>query len=191
MLRKLRARLTYANVMSTVAVFVAVGTGGAYAANTVFSTDIVDGQVKSADVKDQSLTTFDVSTFLGADLVDNTLTSRQLATDSVWSAEVTNGGLIDRDVGQTVARNFAGNIGVVNSQSCVNRTVTGGFLKSNHMLLTPSIVDSDPLLQYTALYNSDPAVEAAYIHVCNWTGASINDGTTHFNLLSFNGYSGG
>jgi hypothetical protein len=50
-----------------------LGGTGAYAANTVFSTDIVDGQVNSADVKDQSLTTFDVSTFLGADVVDGTL----------------------------------------------------------------------------------------------------------------------
>jgi hypothetical protein len=84
MLRKLRSRITYANVVATLALFVAVGTGGAYAANTVFSSDIVDGEVKSvdigdgeiksADVKDQSLTTFDVSTFLGADVVDNTLT---------------------------------------------------------------------------------------------------------------------
>ncbi len=31
------------------------GRGSAYAANTVRSTDIVDGQVNSADVKDQSL----------------------------------------------------------------------------------------------------------------------------------------
>ena len=36
--------------------------------------DIGNGEVNSADVKDQSLTTFDVSTFLGADVVDNTLT---------------------------------------------------------------------------------------------------------------------
>ena len=84
MLRKLSRRVSYANVMSTIAVFVAVGTGGAYAANTIGSTDIIDGQVKSvdigngevnsADVKDESLTTFDVSTFLGSDVVDNTLT---------------------------------------------------------------------------------------------------------------------
>ena len=84
MLAKLRSRLTYANVMSTIACFGVLATGTAYAANTVFSTDIVDGEVKSvdvgdaeiksADVKDQSLTTFDVSTFLGVDVVDNTLT---------------------------------------------------------------------------------------------------------------------
>jgi hypothetical protein len=84
MLRKLRSRITYANVVATLALFVAVGTGGAYAANTVFSSDIVNGEVKSvdigdneinsADVKDQTLNTFDVHTFLGVDVVDNTLT---------------------------------------------------------------------------------------------------------------------
>jgi hypothetical protein len=72
------------NVLAVLALFVAVGTGGAYAANTIGSADIIDGQVKSvdvgngeiksADVQDQSLTTFDVSTFLGADVVDNSLT---------------------------------------------------------------------------------------------------------------------
>src|SRR5215213_3523835 len=89
MLRKLRSRLTYANVVATLGLFVAVGTGGAYAANTIGSADIIDGQVKSvdigngevnsADVKDQSLTTFDVSTFLGADIVDGSLTSADVA----------------------------------------------------------------------------------------------------------------
>jgi hypothetical protein len=84
MLRKLRSRLTYANVVATLALFVAVGTGGAYAANTVFSTDIVNGEVKSvdigdneigsADVKDNTINTFDVHSFLGVDVVDGTLT---------------------------------------------------------------------------------------------------------------------
>ena len=87
MLRRLSSRLTYANVMATLGVFIALG-GSAYAVNTVNSSDITDGQVKSvdigngevnsADVKDQSLTTFDVSTFLGADVVDNTLTGADI-----------------------------------------------------------------------------------------------------------------
>jgi hypothetical protein len=44
MLGRLRSHLTYANVMSTIAVFVAVSTGGAYAANTIFSSDIVEAR---------------------------------------------------------------------------------------------------------------------------------------------------
>jgi len=83
MLRKLRPRSVY-DVFALLALFVAVSTGGAYAANTVFSTDIVDGEVKSVDVgnneigsgdvKDNSLNTFDVHSFLGVDVVDNSLT---------------------------------------------------------------------------------------------------------------------
>ena len=56
--------LSYANVMATVAVFIALG-GGAYAAfhlprNSVKSKHIVNGQVKSKDVKDNGLTGTDV-----------------------------------------------------------------------------------------------------------------------------------
>ena len=60
------------------ALFVALG-GTAYAANTVGSADIIDGEVKSvdignneigsADVKDNSINTFDVHSFLGVDVV--------------------------------------------------------------------------------------------------------------------------
>ena len=46
----LRRRLTYANLVSTVALVAALGTGTAYAANTVFSTDIVNGEVKAVDI---------------------------------------------------------------------------------------------------------------------------------------------
>ena len=52
MRQRLRSHLTYANVMATIAVFVAVGGGSAFALaghNTVFSDDIVNGQVKLAD----------------------------------------------------------------------------------------------------------------------------------------------
>jgi hypothetical protein len=82
-LRKLRPRSIY-DVFALLALIVAVGGTSAYAANTVFSTDIVNGEVKSvdigdgevgsADVKDNSINTFDVHSFLGVDVVDDTLT---------------------------------------------------------------------------------------------------------------------
>jgi hypothetical protein len=69
MLRKLLSHLTYANVMATIAVFIALG-GGAYAVstapkNSVVSKSIKNGQVKSADVQDDGLT--------GADINEDTL----------------------------------------------------------------------------------------------------------------------
>ncbi len=59
MLRKLRTRITFANVVSMIALFVALG-GTSYAAvtlkkNSVRSTHIKDGQVTTKDVKNASL----------------------------------------------------------------------------------------------------------------------------------------
>ena len=45
-MRTLGSHMTYANVISTLCLVLILGGGAAYAANTVFSTDIVDGEVK-------------------------------------------------------------------------------------------------------------------------------------------------
>ena len=172
MLSKLRSRLTYANVVATMALFVALG-GTAYAVNTVGSSDIIDGQVKtadigngevgSADVKDNSLNTFDVHSFLGVDIVD--------------------GSLDDQDVGQGTFVNFAGEIGTVPAHGCVDRAITGINAQNDHLVLTPANNDSSPGVVYDILFST--ADEFAVIHACNATGSSINDATTHFNLLVF------
>ena len=74
-MRGIRSRLTYANVMSTLAVVLALGGGAAYAANTVFSSDIVDGQVKTPDLDGGAVTSEKVAdqSLLGRDVFDNTL----------------------------------------------------------------------------------------------------------------------
>jgi hypothetical protein len=69
MLERLRRRLTYANVMATLAVFLALG-GGAYALtkldrNSVRSRHIVNGQVKARDLVNPAAVK-------SAGLVDNT-----------------------------------------------------------------------------------------------------------------------
>ena len=51
---KLRQRLTYANVMSTVAVFIALG-GSSYAALQIDSADIANNSVRGVDVRNRSL----------------------------------------------------------------------------------------------------------------------------------------
>jgi hypothetical protein len=58
-MRRIRRNLTFANVASAIALFVALGGGTAVAlngANTVFSDDIVDHQVKSQDLAKLSFT---------------------------------------------------------------------------------------------------------------------------------------
>jgi hypothetical protein len=53
-MRRVRQHLTYSNVISTLCLFLLLGGGTAVAlsgSNTVFSDDIVNNQVRSADVR--------------------------------------------------------------------------------------------------------------------------------------------
>ena len=74
-MRRLRPRLTYANVMVTLLAFVVLGGGAAYAANTVFSADIVNGEVKSVDIGTGQVRSADVQTegLTGADINEASL----------------------------------------------------------------------------------------------------------------------
>lgn len=57
MLDRLRSRLTYANVMSTIAAFAALTTGGAYAADKITAGDITKNAVRSKHIKRSAVTT--------------------------------------------------------------------------------------------------------------------------------------
>src|SRR4051794_27791111 len=72
MIRRLRAHLTYANVMATIAVFVALG-GSSYAAlklprDSVGNGQIRTGAVRSSEIRDRSIRTSDLSTSTRASL---------------------------------------------------------------------------------------------------------------------------
>jgi hypothetical protein len=137
-----------------------LGTGGAYAANTVRSTDIVDGQVNSADVKDQSLTTFDVSTFLGADIVDGSLTGH--------------------DVGAYSGAVFVSNINSVPAFTCAYGTFTLPITPhdTDHVTLTPQFFTSSSVMSYTPEISDS----SFFVKACNPT-ASAHDGNAVFNVL--------
>jgi hypothetical protein len=57
--RRIRQRLTYANVVSTLALFVALG-GSSYAALQIDSRDIANNSVRGIDVRNRSLTERDI-----------------------------------------------------------------------------------------------------------------------------------
>ena len=61
--------------MGALALFLFLASGTAYAANSVFSSDIVDGQVKTADLDGGAVISEKVAdqTLLGRDVFDNTL----------------------------------------------------------------------------------------------------------------------
>jgi hypothetical protein len=95
MKREIRSRLTYANVMATVAVFLALG-GGAYAAihlkkNSVRSKQIKDGQVKTQD------------------LADGAVATQNIANDAVTPTELAPGAVGPDALGPVVVRQAVGN----------------------------------------------------------------------------------
>ena len=68
----MRNRLTYANVMSTLAVVLVVAGGTAYAANTIGSSDVIDNSLQSVDLKNNDVRGADVRTdsLTGADIAN-------------------------------------------------------------------------------------------------------------------------
>ena len=83
-MKHLRARLTYANVMATIAVFVALG-GSSYAALRITGKNVPKDALTGADIKDLT----------GRDVRDNSLTGADVK--DLTSADVANGKLLAED----------------------------------------------------------------------------------------------
>jgi hypothetical protein len=210
MLSRFRSRLTYANVMSTLAVFLALAGGGTAVAlsgsNTVFSDDIANdnfnsptegqGGLVASDLRAGSVTTSEVAngtlkaedygigSVSGARIQDNNVTTLDLADGAIFGNDIRDFSLNDEDVGQGTFVNFEATIGTVPAQRCANAFLSGVTSSVDHLLLTPNFVDANGNLEYSALYTaSSPEGPIVAIHICNPTTSDINDGTTHFSLL--------
>ncbi len=73
-------RTRYANVASTIALILAFGTGGAYAAATITGADVVDESLTGADVKDGSLALTDLGT--------NSVNSSKVRNDTLTGTDI-------------------------------------------------------------------------------------------------------
>ena len=116
MLRNLRHRLTYANIVSSLALFLVLSGGTAVAltgSNTVFTDDITNGEVRNADiganavngakVQNQSLGASDIApdSLTAGRLAPNSATASELAGDAVSGPKVANDSLKGEDVDET------------------------------------------------------------------------------------------
>jgi hypothetical protein len=113
--------------MGALALFLVLTSGAAYAANTVFSSDIVDNEVYSADVRDDSL-------------AGGGLTAVDLKLGAVRSSEVLNdtetgGGLAAPDLRP----------GSVTSSEALNNSLTGADISESTLTLTGGGDVSGPL----------------------------------------------
>ena len=110
MLQRVRSRLSYANVMSSFALFIALTTGGVYAANEWTGANIVDGSLTAADlavgtigtlrVQDDSLQAVDLKTnsVTASEVLDDSLGKADLGTGSVGWDEIDSGSVTSSEV---------------------------------------------------------------------------------------------
>jgi hypothetical protein len=167
MLARLRSRRPgHATVVAYLALFVALGGTGAYAANEWTGENIVDRSLTRVDVAGGTLT--------GAEVQDFALTGSDIAWGSLSIAHIGAGSHI----------NFVAYIGTVPARSCELAEITGVNADMDHMVLTPSANDASPDLSYSIFYTTDLSGRAL-LKSCNPTNSAINDVTTHFNLLVF------
>jgi hypothetical protein len=102
--QRIRPHLSYANVMATIAVFLALGGVGAYAANTVGSSDVIDDSLLSVDIKGKAgnaTTAAENGTLTGADIsgqTENAAVGQPFVDGSLTGADVKNNSLTGGDI---------------------------------------------------------------------------------------------
>jgi hypothetical protein len=108
MLMKLRSRLTYANVMATLAVFISLGgTSYAVARGSIGSREIKNNAVTSTDLKNNGIR--------GTDLRNNTVAGVDVKNDGLTGADV-----LESSLGTVPSANAAGAANTANRASAAN-----------------------------------------------------------------------
>jgi hypothetical protein len=114
----MRPRLTYANVMSTVCLFLVLAGGTALAThpggeNTISTADIINGEVKVADIGQGAVTT--------DELANGQVKAADIGDGEVKTAEIANGEVKTADIGG----------GEVRSSNVLNDNLTGNDVATN------------------------------------------------------------
>jgi hypothetical protein len=80
-----RKRLSYANVTATIALVAALGTGGAWAANSIHGDEIKDGTLRGKKLRD--------GTVPGRKITDTTIRNKDIASDTLRGNKIREGTL--------------------------------------------------------------------------------------------------
>jgi hypothetical protein len=96
-----KPRLTYANIVSTLALFLALGGGAAYAASKVSSGDLAAGAVRTSDVFKRAITSgkLAVGAVRSNQIVDGAIGSKQLADGAIGAKQIANAAIGSKQIG--------------------------------------------------------------------------------------------
>jgi hypothetical protein len=96
-----KPRLTYANIVSTLALFLALGGGAAYAASKVNSADLAPGAVHTSDVFKRAITSgkLAVGAVRSNQVVDGAIGSKQLGDGAIGTKQIANAAVGSKQIG--------------------------------------------------------------------------------------------
>jgi hypothetical protein len=91
--KQIRKRITYANVMSSIAVFLVLGGGAAYAAKKIGSNELKSNSVKTGKIVKEAVTTSKIKneSVTTNKIAKGAVTTDKLAENAVSTAKVANG----------------------------------------------------------------------------------------------------
>jgi hypothetical protein len=193
-MRKVRTRLTYANVMSSIAVFLVLGGATAFAAKKIGSNELKGNSVTTAKIKKNAVTASKIkqSSITTAKIANGAVRNRKIATGSVDVTKLAAGFVAP--TAEKLARSanisaggtvLAGSLGI--AQANVTRTTAGFYCFSG---LTPAPVGGLATVDYseagtnvTIQFDTGqppgtlcPAGTQAFVDPRDGTGTPVNAG---------------
>ncbi len=126
-MKQIRKHITYANVMSSIAVFLVLGGGAAYAAKKIGSNEIKGNSITTGKIKKEAVTTSKIK--------NNSISTAKIQNDAVTGAKVKDGSLTGSDINLTT-------VGTVpNATNAANAGKLNGVAASEYLssfaLVTP------------------------------------------------------
>ncbi len=141
------------------ALTIALGTGGAYAADTVFSADIVDGEVKSVDIGNNQVRS-------------NKIGAGQVTTD-IATGSRTTGDIADRTVDADdldgTDRSGSISVGAISNGRCI--TITGNVSGADPGDIAMTTVNGT-IPSGMTIHAQRALTDQVLIKACNLTGAT-------------------
>lgn len=106
-MKQIRKHITFANVMSSIAVFLVLGGGAAYAAKKIGSNEIKGNSITTGKLKKNAVTASKIkkNSVTVAKIKNGAVTGAKIAAGAVGTAQLATGGV----TGEKIAANAAGN----------------------------------------------------------------------------------
>jgi hypothetical protein len=157
---RIRKRLSYANVVASLALFIALG-GVSYAAvagkNTVISSSIKNGQVRSVDLANNAVT--------AAKIRDGHVGSAEIADGAVAGADLAAGvagvrahASVAGDGAVTLAKGVTDVFHAGVGQYCVNFAPSAGVSNASLVLPLKNTLQGDPTVRFEVRWETTPNI---------------------------------